>query len=524
MWRQLAEDERRKLTNNLKTRSEKRRFLKLLNKYLEKTARSKLADFVKDAWKVVEPGTKLKWNWHLDTVCGYLEAFRDRKIKRLIINIPPGTMKSLITSVFFAAWVWIDDPSHRFLSIANEIDLSLRDSGKSKLVIESDWYQKNWEVALKRSHNQKKLYVNCDLGHRQSIGITGNITGKRGDSLLIDDPHNAMGALSDADRTHVITTYDQEVSTRLNSQDDSGICLIMQRLHTQDLTGHLLNKSKTHWVHLVIPMEYEGVPTFDAGKDIGRPDLNDPRVKEGDLLFPALFSRDAVEALKEDLGDYGAAGQLQQRPVPSGGGILKTKWWKVWPKDKKIPACHHVFASWDTAYTAEDLKKNAHSAMTLWGVFWHEQKQRDCLMLLSAWNGQVDYPDLREKAKEIEKIKKPDAHFIEKKASGISLVQDMRRAGIKIRTFTPGKDKVARAYSVSAMLQSGLVYAPVRKWAKRMIDYVATFPNGDPVSFDFTDTVTQALIYLRKGWYVSHPDDDEHDEINEDEVREPAYG
>lgn len=493
-----------------------------LNEVIKYDCESSLASLVKLSWHLIEPGTKLIWNWHLDVLCAYLEAVFYRKIKRVIFNVPPGSMKSSIVSVAYPVWCWIKRPEERFLNITNEQGLALRDALKSKTIIQSDWFQSKWDLPFDPSQNEKILYQNVKRGFRQSLGITAGITGKRGSTLIIDDPHDSMQVESDLQRQTVIDAYDYKLSTRLNNPKEDAIILIMQRLHQADLTGHLLTKKKVKWVHVCIPMEYEGVQGFDAGRDIGRPDLIDPRTKDGELFFEERFDRKTVNALKEDLGSYGSAGQLQQRPSPKGGGILKMDWWRIWPDDKPLPHCEHIFTSWDTAYSEEDLKNNSYSAMTQWGVFWHEQRQKYCLLLLKAWAGQINYPDLRKKAKKIDYEQSPDAHLIEKKASGQSLVQDLKQARIRVRTYQPDRDKVARAYSVSAMFESGQVYAPNRRWADKVIDYAAQFPNGASPSSDFTDTITQALLYLRNGWWVSHPDDD-NDFVNGQEGSENRH-
>ena len=499
-----------------------------------------LAAFAKSAWHIIEPGTKLVWNWHLDTICGYLEAFHNDQLpdKRLIINVPPGTMKSILVSVMYPAWTWIKNPELRYLAVTNEKGLATRDSLRMKQVIQSEWYQSHWLLSFQPDQNEKTLFANEKHGFRQSIGVDAGVTGKRGDCLLLDDLIDAKDAFSDVIRKGVNNAWDQALCSRLNDLDKSGVLLIMQRLHEQDLTGHLLKKVHSKWTILSIPMEYEEAPQFDAGKDIGRPDLNDPRTKKGELLFPARFTAKSVESLKEDLGEYGSAGQLQQRPVPSGGGIIKSHWWRMWPDDKPLPACEHVFLSYDTAFSERDMKNSAFSAMTRWGVFWHEQRQRYCLICLGRWFDRVGYDELRKLAKEWDKLYSPDAHLIEKKATGISLIQDLRRAlPSKIRSYTPGKgeDKISRAHSVSPVFYSGLIYVVDKTWATNkekngLIDYVASFPNGAPPSADLTDTCTQAVIYLRNGYWVTHPDDLENDEneVAEDDdemvIERGAYG
>lgn len=517
--------------------------IKKLNEFEKTCCERSLEEFTIRAWHIIEPGTNLIWNWHLSTICGYLEAFYEGRINRkLIINIPPGTLKSILVSVMFPAWIWVKDPTKRYLTISAEQGLAIRDALRMKQIIISPWFQSKWPLKLKSDQNEKGLYtIDGHLGHRQSQGISAANTGKRGDLLIIDDPIDAKHAFSDVIRQSVNDTWDQALSSRLNSLEDSGVLLIMQRLHTDDLSGHLQKKVKTKWTVLSIPMRYENAPTFDAGKDIGRPDLNEKRTKKGELLFPQRFSEDSVQGLEEDLGEYGTAGQLQQRPVPSGGGIIKKHWWRLWPNDEKLPECEHVFLSYDTAFSERDMKNAAFSAMTRWGVFWHEQRQRYCLICLGRWYERVGYDELRKLAQGWDKKYEPDAHLIEKKATGITLIQDMRRAvPSKIRSYTPGKgdDKISRAHSVSPMFESGLIYIADRKWATNqegtgLIDYVASFPNGAPPSADLTDTTTQACIYLRSGNWVSHPDDDEpeppeiiHDEWGDDDdivVKRAAY-
>jgi len=335
--------------------------------------------------------------------------------------------------------------------------------------------------------------------------------------MILDDPIDAKKAFSDVIRQSVNDTWDNSLSSRLNDLEKSGVLVIMQRVHEIDLAGHLLKKVKSQWTVLSIPMRYEGRPSFDAGKDIGKPGLNDPRTKKGELLFPKKFTERAVQSIEEDLGEYGTAAQYQQRPSPAGGGILKKHWWRVWPDDMPLPVCNHIFLSLDTAFTEKDSKTSAYSAMTRWGIFWHEQRDRYCIIALGMWFERCGYEELRTKIKEMNKKFNPDAILIEKKATGISLLQDLRKAVPgKLRSYIPREDKISRAHSVSPMLQSGQVYAPNKNWAvgdeskkiTGLIEYAGSFPNGAPPSADLTDTITQALIYLRAGnWAGDHDDD-----------------
>ena len=485
------------------------------------SSRGGLGEFCRGAWHVLEPGTELKWNFHLSAMCLYLEswAYRDNDLRRLILNIPPGSMKSLMVSVFLPAWMWTWDDSHRFINLTNEIGLATRDSRRMRDLIISDWFKARWpKVQLSSDQREKTNFENMNRGFRQGLGITGNISGKRGNSLIIDDPIDAKKAFSDIEIANVNDTYDQAVSSRLNDLSKDGIVLIMQRTRTNDLTGHLMSKKEQNWVVFRVAMEAEAIPGYNAMEDLGvniydGKCVDDIR-EEGDLMFPDRFTREAVDALKEDLGEYGTAGQLQQRPTPLGGGIIKKNYWTTWPDDMKFPSMEHVFISWDTAFTDKDNKDASYSAVTRWGVFWHEQQQRHCLMVLGTWYARVAYPDLRNKAQWMTEEYSPDCHLIEKKASGQSLIQDLRRTGsgarrVRLRAVMPDRDKITRAYTATATMASGIVYTPNRKWAKKLINFCSEFPAGAPPSGDLTDTVTQAILYLTKGWWISHPDDDE---------------
>ena len=477
-----------------------------------------LADFTRQAWHIIEPGTPLVWNWHIDSLCAYLEAFFSGRIKRLIINVPPGSLKSVLVSVMGPAWHWARDPTARMINVTNEVGLATRDSLRMKHVVQSDWYQARWgaTVQLAGDQREKMHFENTARGFRQGLGITGSITGKRGSLLLLDDVLDAKKAFSDIQCQTVNDTYDQAVSSRLNDPVNDGICLIMQRLRTNDLTGHLLAKKSSTWTHVRIPMEYDGEPGFDPVKDLGPQyaHLADPRTERGEPFFPARFTKSVIATMKEDLSEYGYAGQAQQRPSPLGGGILKAQWWRIWPDDKKFPQIKHCFASWDTAFTEKDFTNSAYSACTIWGVWHDEQDHRDKLILLSVWFGRVGFDELKEKALQVQAEKLAhagDAHLIERKASGISLIQTLRRnPRLTIRGYDPKHDgdKVARAYLQQPALKSGLVWVPNRPWAHDAVTMIAQFPAGGPPTADLTDTVTQALQYLQRGWWIHHPDDD----------------
>jgi hypothetical protein len=301
--------------------------------------RRSLYAFVKRFWRVVEPGTDFIDNWHIEAICQHLQAVTEGKIKRLVINVPFRTAKSTITSVLWPAWVWINKPEHQWLCGSYAEKLAIRDSLRMRRLVQSPDYVRGYgkSFAITSDQNQKVRFQNTKNGHRIAFGMGGGVMGDGGDTLLIDDPHDRQGANSEAERDTVLTTYDEALITRLNHPASGAIVIIMQRLHQKDLSGHVLADKAAGWVHLMIPMEFEAQRKCKTmlGWD-------DPRKRDGELMFPARFPQKTVDGLKTVLGTYGTAGQLQQRPSPAGGGVLGISHFKTWPADAQLPDLHFI--------------------------------------------------------------------------------------------------------------------------------------------------------------------------------------
>ena len=438
-------------------------------------------------------------------------------IKRLIINVPPRHMKSISVAVALPAWTLATQPSKKFLYASYASSLSIRDSVKCRRLIDSPWYKAHFgdKFKLTDDQNQKQRFENDHTGYRIATSVGGALTGDGGDIICIDDPHNSVEADSSAVREGVLEWWDQAMQTRLNDPQTGAFVIIMQRLHEQDLTGHILaNELGNEWDHLCLPARYEiGHPTPNRST-LG---FTDPRTEEGELLWPDRMDEKTLTTLERSLGSYAAAGQLQQRPSPKGGGILKSSWWVPWEKEDLPENIEYVIQSWDTAF--ETKESSSFSARTTWGVF--KYQGYDCAIVLEAWYDKVNYPELRKLAQEAYDDWEPDAVLIEKKASGQSLLQDLRMAGVPVLAYSPDRDKEARAHAASALLEDGRIFYPKRKWAEDLISICAAFPAHP--NDDIVDTCTQAWLRLRKGWFLGHTEDPDEDDYQEPQ-RITLYG
>lgn len=304
--------------------------------------RRSLADFVRMAWPVLDPGMPYVHGWHIDAICEHLEAVTKGQIKRLLINIPPGTSKSSLAGVYWPAWEWTLKPHIRMINASHEEGLATRDALKMRRLVASDWYQRLWPTSLTGDQNQKTYFENVSTGFRQSCAVK-SMTGRRGDRVLLDDPHSVEDAHSKVKLDTATRIFRETLPTRLNDPEKSAIVVIMQRLHEDDVSGLILSKD-FDYEHLCLPMEFESDRRCKTSIFI------DPRKHDGELLFPERFPREVVERDKKVMGSYAVAGQFQQRPAPREGGMFQRAWFNV---VHAIPAGTRFVRGWDFAATKD---------------------------------------------------------------------------------------------------------------------------------------------------------------------------
>lgn len=471
-----------------------------------RTAERSLAAFVRLAWHIVEPDTPLVWNWHLDLLCAHYEAIArgDASLKNVIVNIPPGCMKSLLGSVFWPAWTWIAYPSKRWLFVSYDQTLSTRDNLKCRQIVESSWYQERWghRVQLADDQNEKTRYNTNKGGWRIGTSIGGAATGEHPDIKVVDDPHNVKGSLSDEKRKEAIRFISLTLPSRGASRKAATV-VTMQRLHQEDVSGYLLQSQPDRWVHICLPMEYEP-PTKDpdTGQMVPRMTRtplgwNDPRTEPGQLLWPDLFPKATVDGLSREMGAFGTAGQFQQRPVPEKGGIFRRE--KFWIVDA-LPADAHIIAvgrGWDGAASENQGDYTAGVLMAL--------TADERIFIIDVVRGQLG-PDESEML--LASTTTTDALTYGKAKYRIRGEQEGGSAGKKVAKWQTQMlagydfkaepstgDKVTRARPLAAQQIVGNVYLLRAPWNKPFIDELAMFPSG--INDDQVDAATRIYNDLK---------------------------
>jgi len=508
-----------------------------------------LIPFVRYFWSVIEPETKLVEGWLLDAIAEHLEAVTLGKITRLLINVPPGSMKSLMVNVFWPAWEWgaMDMPHLRFVSFSYSSGLTERDNLKFKKLVTSERYRDLWGERFALEKEGEIKITNSRTGSKFASSVKGIGTGERGDRVVIDDPHDVHKSESDIVRTDTVRWFRETITDRLNNLDDSAIIIIMQRVHQLDISGFILEQGWPY-CHLMVPMEFE--PGREPYNTIG---WVDPRSEDGELAWPERFSPEAVGNIEREKGSWAYAGQYQQRPAPRGGGIIKREHWRPYTKDNcgnfgvpwpLFPAMSYTVLSLDTAMT--EKKQNDPSAGIVLGVC-RDQWENRRVLLMWAWSERLELYELGRKIEETCKKFKVDRVLIEDKAAGIPVAQELRRRGriisdkfahnpktqdradFGVQLISPEGDKVARMLACQNLFECGLIWAPAegtgngdylyKDWADRVMTECAELPKG--AHDDLADAMSQALVHLRLLGLATMPDEDELEDIDANKYVSP---
>ena len=445
--------------------------------------RARLGLFIERAFVHLNPETPYQPNWHIDLIAAKLEAVQAGTIRRLIVNVPPRSLKSLAVSVAFPAWLLGHDPAKEIICASYGQDLSDKFAGDCRNVMTSDWYERLFGLRLaagRQSLADLRMRIG---GGRYATSVGGPLTGRGGDIIVLDDPLKPDQALSDVERQNVNHWFDHTVMSRLNDKEKGAIVIIMQRLHLDDLVGHVVEQGG--WEVVSLPAIAEQEETYVYESAIGRQRV----VRQvGDLLHPARESRATLQALRAALGEYHFAGQYQQSPVPLGGGLVKHDWIRYYdPHD--VPAKHdQVLQSWDTANKETELSD--YSACTTWGI------TGDVRYLLHVLRRRMNFPDLKRAVGDLIREYRPGIVLIEDKASGTQLIQELRNSGIaSIREVKPESNKVMRMHAQTGAFEGGFVRLPrMAPWLDAYVSELTTFPKGR--YDDQVDSTAQALAWI----------------------------
>ena len=488
-----------------------------------------LLRFVKHFWHILEPQTVFVDGWPLEAICDHLQAVSEGRITRLLINVPPGFMKSLLTDVFWPAWEWATVGAHlRYVTFSYSAMLTERDNRRFGALVTSQEYQELYGDKVQIVKLGDRIVSNKATGWKLASSVGGVGTGERGDRIILDDPHNVKEAESEIIRSETARWFRESMSNRLNDMERGAIVVIMQRLHGDDVSGVILDKGMAY-EHLMIPMEYDYDRQTDENYEPLRTSIGwyDPRFDDGTpdeinytLAWPERFPEHVWSAIKTDIGPYAESGQYGQQPSPRGGGIFKREWWQLWESaDGKFPVFDYVMASLDSAFTEQE--RNDPSALTIWGIFQNEEGLNRA-MLVHAWRKHLEFSGprmpalpgeskgqwiVRTQAKWglMEWVKhtcerfKVDNLLIEAKASGMSAAQELQnrygRLDFGVQLCPVKGSKEARAYAVQPTFSQLLVYAPARDWAEMCIEEMEAFPKHK--YDDLCDSSTQALKFMR---------------------------
>jgi predicted phage terminase large subunit-like protein len=448
-----------------------------------------LRDFVKAAWPLIEPSTPLVWNFHLDAMCDHLQALLEGKLgkQNLLILVPPGSAKSTVVSVCAPAWMWIRQPSWRATFVSGTPSVSVRDSLKTRAIVDSAWYRREFGITwdLAGDANQKLHFENTATGFRQALSTGSRITGARPHALFVDDALDAAEAFSKAARDAVNLSWDQAIANRLSDLQTGTRCVIQQRLHPEDLAGHILATEPENWEVLCIPQLHE-----EARRTVTSLGWTDPRTTDGELMFPARFPQSVVNVERVRLGQSGFAGQHQQRPTIAEGELFKRASLKL-IDGGSLPKFTQVVLSLDTAYSTKETADYSVAVVAAQCDFG--------IVILDVIRGRYAYPQLRALTEQLAARWHPAAVLVEDKASGQSLVQSLQQeTALPVRPVDVDGDKLVRANTVVPAWEAGRIHllkdAP---WLSDFLEELHSFPKSP--HDDQVDAFVQAVRYLTAG-------------------------
>jgi len=469
------------------TKTEAKEFTILLEELekreFQEEATSTFMNFVKVIWSDFIEGD------HHYKMAEAFDKIAEGKLKRLIINMPPRHTKSEFASHLFPAYLLGKNPKLKIIEATHTADLAINFGRKVRDLIDRDDYHELFpDTALKADSRSAGKWLTNKGGEYYAAGTGGALAGRGADLFIIDDPHSEQDAMSDKAMDDAYEWYMTGPRQRL--QPGGAIVIVMTRWSKRDLTGRLIKrmaqeKEADQWELIEFP----------AVLPSGKP------------LWGNFWKLTELDSIKASVSPSKWASQYMQRPTGEGISIIPREWFQIWEKEKP-PKCDYIIQSYDTAFLKSE--RADYTAITTWGVFYPEGKIGEemytgndaHLILIDSIKERFDFPELKAEALRLYEFWEPDTVIIEAKASGLPLVQELRRVGIPVNTFSPGKgqDKIARLNSVSPIFQDGRIWIPENRWGEELIEEVSDFPNGE--NDDLVDATTLALARFREGGFL----------------------
>ena len=444
---------------------------------LDAVCRTDFVAFTQKAFQILSPTALFRMSFQIEALAYHLELVRRGKIRRLIINFPPRSLKSMMTSVAWPAFVLGNEPSKHIVVVSYGTDLAIKLTNDFRMVINSPSYKQLFPLMQPGVKNTEMEVITAQNGYRFATSIDGGLMGRGGDFLIIDDPLKPADALNDVRRSYVNTWFTNTLLTRMDDMTKGAIIVVMQRLHEDDLTGALLRSSKD-WVHLSLPALAE----VDLPVPIGPDRIH--LFRSGDLLHPERMPRAELDAFQA-LDPETFAAHYQQNPLPPGGLIIQRSWlrfYDVLPPRNASPS--FVLQSWDTA--SKIGGGNDWSVCTTWLI------QDGKYFLIHILRERLDYPSLRERVIAHARAHQTNKIVVEDSGIGTGIIQELYKARLPVVAVRPERNKKTRMQLQSAKFRDGLVYLP--RQAPGLASYVSellAFPN---VRFDDqVDSTSQAL-------------------------------
>jgi predicted phage terminase large subunit-like protein len=445
--------------------------------------RNDLYAFIHRSFLELNGGSAFEPNWHLEVLAAKLREVAEGKCRRLVINIPPRHLKSHSASIAFPAWLLGNDPTKRIISVCYAQDLSDKLARDCRALISSPFYQSIFKTRLSPDRQSISDFETTEGGYRFSTSVAGGLTGRGADVIILDDPLKADDALSDARRGSLNEWYNNTLRSRLNSQETGAIVIVMQRLHADDLVGHVMEHES--WDVVSFPAIAENTRVFDVATPYGQRSILS---NVGDILQPALVSAPKLDELRRSMTEYNFSAQYQQDPQPPAGVIVRRDWLRFYTPNERPEAFEQIIQSWDTANKATELSD--YSACTTWGL------SKKHLYLLDVFRRRMEFPELKRVVRDMANQWNAKAVLVEDKASGTQLIQELlseRFSKVQAAPATDG-DKIMRLRIQTARIENGFVLFPKSApWLDGFLLELTTFPNSK--NDDQVDSTVNAIAW-----------------------------